>query len=47
VDWLADDTVLLTPNPLMVCPAWGLIGADVRPDWSLHTGGSDMGRAHS
>jgi hypothetical protein len=36
-DWLPDDTVLLSLEPRMVCTACGLIGADVRPDWSPHT----------
>jgi hypothetical protein len=36
-DWLPDDTVLLTLDPRMVCTKCGLIGADVRPDWSPHT----------
>jgi hypothetical protein len=36
-DWLPDDTALLTLEPRMVCTACGLIGADVRPDWSPHT----------
>jgi hypothetical protein len=33
-DWLPDDTVLLTLDPRMVCTQCGLIGADVRPDWT-------------
>jgi hypothetical protein len=33
-DWLPDDTILLDLDPRMVCTACGLIGADVRPDWS-------------
>jgi hypothetical protein len=36
-DWLPDDTVLLDLDPRMVCTACGLIGADVRPDWTPHT----------
>jgi hypothetical protein len=36
-DWLPDDTVLLTLDWRMVCTACGLIGADVRPDWTPHT----------
>jgi hypothetical protein len=45
-DWLPDDAVLLALKPRMVCTACGLIGADVRPDWSPHTGDTGMGRAH-
>jgi len=45
-DFLPDDTVLLTLDPRMVCTACGLIGADVRPDYSPHTGGGGMGGAH-
>jgi hypothetical protein len=30
----------------MVCTACGLIGADVRPDLTPHTGSAGMGRAH-
>jgi hypothetical protein len=36
-DWLPDDTPLLTLDPRMVCTKCGLIGADVRPDWTPHT----------
>jgi hypothetical protein len=36
-DWLPDDMVLTALRPRMVCTACGLIGADVRPDWSQHT----------
>jgi hypothetical protein len=36
-DWLPDDTVRLTLDPRMVCTKCGLIGADVRPNWSPHT----------
>jgi hypothetical protein len=46
-DWLPDDTALLDLDPRMVCSRCGLIGADVRPDWSSHTGGAGMGGAHS
>jgi hypothetical protein len=35
-DGLPEDTVLLTLDPRMVCTKCGLIGADVRPDWSPH-----------
>lgn len=45
-DWLPDDTVLLSLDPRMVCTRCGLVGADVRPDWTPHTGGRGMGRAH-
>ena len=46
-DWLSDETVLLDLDPRMVCAACGLIGADVRPDWSARKGGLGMGGAHS
>jgi hypothetical protein len=46
-DWLSDDTVLLDLDPRMVCTACGLIGADVRPDWTPMTGTRGMGGAHS
>ena len=46
-DWLPDETVLLALERRMVCTACGLIGADVRPDWSPHTGSGGMGRAYS
>jgi hypothetical protein len=36
-DWLPDDTVLLTLDRRTVCTKCGLIGADVRPDWTPHT----------
>jgi hypothetical protein len=36
-DWLPDNAVLLTLDARMVCTRCGLIGADVRPDWSPHT----------
>ena len=36
-DWLADDTAVRALCPRMVCTRCGLIGADVRPDWSPHT----------
>jgi len=45
-DFLPDETVLLALEPRMVCTACGLIGADVRPDWSPHTGVEGMGRAY-
>jgi hypothetical protein len=37
VDWLPGDTPLRSLCPRMVYTACGLIGADVRPDWSPHT----------
>jgi hypothetical protein len=37
LDWLADDVVLLDLDRRMVCTACGLIGADVRPDWTTMT----------
>jgi len=36
-DRLPDETPLRALCPRMVCTACGLIGADVRPDWSAHT----------
>jgi len=36
-DWLPDDMPVRSLCPRMVCTACGLIGADVRPDWSPHT----------
>jgi hypothetical protein len=36
-DWLPDGTPVRSLCPRMVCTACGLIGADVRPDWSAHT----------
>ena len=45
-DWLPDEAVLLDLDPRMVCTACGLIGADVRPDWSQHTTRSTAGAAH-
>ncbi len=35
-DWLPDETAIRALCPRMVCMACGLIGADVRPDWSPH-----------
>jgi hypothetical protein len=35
-DWLSDDTPVRSLCRLMVCTKCGLIGADVRPDWSPH-----------
>jgi hypothetical protein len=45
-DRLPDDTVLSTLDGRMVCTACGLIGADVRPDWTPMTGVGGMGGAH-
>ena len=45
-DFLPDETALLDLDPCMVCTACGLIGADVRPDYSPHTGAPGMGGAH-
>ena len=36
VDWLPNDTPVRSLCPRMVCTRCGLIGADVRPDWSPH-----------
>jgi hypothetical protein len=36
-DWLPDETPVRALCDRMVCTACGLIGADVRPDWSAHT----------
>jgi hypothetical protein len=36
-DWLSDEVRVRSLCPRMVCTACGLIGADVRPDWSPHT----------
>ena len=36
-DRLPDEMPLRALCPRMVCTACGLIGADVRPDWSAHT----------
>ena len=44
-DWLPDETVLLDLDPRMVCTACGLIGADVRADWTPTIGSGGMGRA--
>jgi hypothetical protein len=46
-DWLPDDRPLKSLCPRMVCTHCGLIGADVRPDWTPHTGGASKGGAHS
>jgi hypothetical protein len=35
-DWLPDETAVRSLCPRMVCTKCGLIGADVRPDWSPH-----------
>ena len=39
-DWLPDDTVVRSLRPRMVCTKCGLVGAEVRPDWSPHTNGT-------
>jgi hypothetical protein len=46
-DWLPDNVALLDLDRRMVCTRCGLIGADVRPDWSSTTGTAGMGGAHS
>jgi hypothetical protein len=46
-DWLPDHTALPALYSRMVCTACGLIGADVRPDLTPHTGSAGMGSAHS
>jgi hypothetical protein len=33
-DWLPDETPVRSLR--MVCTGWGMIGADVRPDWGPH-----------
>jgi hypothetical protein len=43
---LPDETMLLDLDSRMVCTACGLIGADVRPDWSPTAGSGGMGGAH-
>src|ERR1700738_1519263 len=35
-DWLSDETPLQSLCRRMVCTRCGMIGADVRPDWSPH-----------
>jgi hypothetical protein len=35
-DWLADDISVRSLCRRMVCTRCGMIGADVRPDWSPH-----------
>jgi hypothetical protein len=35
-DWLPDETPVRSLCSRMVCTSCGLIGADVRPDWSPH-----------
>jgi hypothetical protein len=35
-DWLADETPVRSLCGRMVCTECGMIGADVRPDWSPH-----------
>jgi hypothetical protein len=36
-DWLADETPVRSLCGRMVCTECGMIGADVRPDWSPHS----------
>jgi len=36
-DWLPDETPVRSLGPRMVCTRCGMIGGDVRPDWSPHT----------
>ena len=36
-DWLPDETSVRSLCSRMVCTRCGLVGADVRPDWSAHT----------
>jgi hypothetical protein len=36
-DGLPDEVLVRSLCPRMVCTACGLVGADVRPDWSPHT----------
>ena len=36
-DWLPDETPVRSLCSRMVCTRGGMIGADVRPDWSPHT----------
>jgi hypothetical protein len=36
-DWLSDETPVQSLCPRMVCTTFGLVGADVRLDWSPHT----------
>jgi hypothetical protein len=35
-DWLSDETPVRSLCGRMVCTKCGMIGADVRPDWSPH-----------
>jgi hypothetical protein len=35
-DWLTDETPVRSLCRRMVCTRCGMIGADVRPDWSPH-----------
>ena len=45
-DWLPDDAILLDLDRRMVCTACGLIGGDVRPDWSQHTNRRGAGQSY-
>jgi hypothetical protein len=40
--FLADDVALKSLEPRMVCSRCGLIGADVRPNWSDQPGRETM-----
>jgi hypothetical protein len=44
VDHLPDETVLRSLGPRMVCTQCGLVGADVRPDWSERVSGLAFAR---
>jgi hypothetical protein len=43
VDALADETPVRSLCARMLCTRCGLIGADVRPDWSPHTNSKRVG----
>ena len=45
-DSLPEDTPVRSLCGRMVCTACGLIGADVRPDWTAMSGSGGMGGAH-
>ena len=36
-DWLPDETPVRSLCARMVCTRCGLVGPDMRPDWSAHT----------
>ena len=46
-DSLPDQMVIRSLCRRMVCTACGLIGADVRPDWSPHTNKARPGSQHT